>query len=637
MSTVSLQTVRISNLFQGSLATQTINDTQQQLVEVEQELSTGKAVSQPSDNPSSAAVIEQLQKTIDYRAQYSTNITQGSSQLSEVDSTLGSLTALLTQAQSIASQNASSTVSAEARTSAAAVIDSIYSQSLTMANGQYEGTYLFGADTATTAPFVATAAGVQFAGTASTLSNTFDQGTDLNFQVSAAAAFGGSSPSVSTGTNVSPQLTAATRVVDLAGATGKGVQLGAIRIGNGTVSKSVDLTGADSVGDVVDAINAAAIPGVTATLSQYGISLSAGGGADVTVGEVGGGATAEELSIVHAVPSGAGVPVVGGNVAAKVTDFTPIAGLRGGGGLDPAGFRITNGTTTKTISMVGLNTVQDLINSVNGSGTGVRAAVNATGTGIDLTNVTQGASLSVSEVGGTTAAQLGFRTYSTATAIGSLNNGRGVSTPAGNQFSLTTADGSVVNVALSNLTTVQDVLNQINTAAAGKVTAGFTTTGNGIVLTDNTTGAGKLTLTPLNAASTAADLGLTGASVGNTITGTDVAGVKTPGLFTDLQALRDALRGNDTAGITAAAVALQGDGQTVSNLQGTVGARTQELNNRSASIQTENVATQSLLSQFQDVDYTTAITKYQALQNSLQASLQVTAKSLNLSLLNYLG
>ena len=74
----------------------------------------------------------------------------------------------------------------------------------------------------------------------------------------------------------------------------------------------------------------------------------------------------------------------------------------------------------------------------------------------------------------------------------------------------------------------------------------------------------------------------------------------------------------------------------MSDVNGSVGARVQELNSRSTDITSENVATQTLMSQFQDVDYTTAITQYQTLQTSLQASLEVTSKSLSMSLLNYI-
>jgi len=190
---------------------------------------------------------------------------------------------------------------------------------------------------------------------------------------------------------------------------------------------------------------------------------------------------------------------------------------------------------------------------------------------------------------------------------------------------------------LTNAATVQDVIDQINAAAAGKVTASFATTGNGIVLTDNTAGAGKLTVAPLNAATTAADLGLTTAEAGGQIAGTDVNPIGVPGIFSDLQKLRDALRGNDTTGITEAAQGLQKDSTTVSDVNGQVGAQLQDLNSRSADLSSETLANKTLMSTFADVDYATAVTKYQTLQTGLQASLQVTAKTLNLSLLNYIA
>jgi flagellin-like hook-associated protein FlgL len=636
MSFDVLSSARISDLYRDTVASSNLDSVQVQLANMEQELSTGKAVTAPSDNPTAAASIEQLQKTITYQTQYTTNLTQGTAQLNEVDSSLGGLSTLLNQAQSIASQNVSNLTSASARASAASVIDSIYNQALSTANTQYNGTYLFGTDNAQNQPYVQTATGLQYNASDTTLNQTFDTGTDLSFQVTGSEAFGGESASVSTGTDISPSLSGTQRIVDLRGANGSGVKLGAIKIGNGTTTTSVDLSNADSVSDVIDDINNAGIAGVTASLTNNGILLNAAPTANITVTDVTGGTTAADLGIATATGGGAGVSVTGADIGAKVTDFTPLSSLRGGLGIDTTGFTITNGGTPKTISLAGLNTVQDLVNAVNSSGTGVSASINSDGTGIDLKNITSGASLSVSEDGGTTATELGFRTFSPSTLLSSLNDGQGVSQPAGNQFAVTTADGSTTNFSLSGAVTVQDAIDQINAQGGGKVTAAFATTGNGIVLTDTTTGTGTLSVTALNAATTASDLGLTGTATGNKITGTDVNGVDAPGLFTDLNALRVALRSNDTNGITQAAEALQNDASTITNLQGTVGARTQELTAQSTSLSAQGIATQSLLSKYQDVDYTTAITQYQALQNSLQASLEVTAKTTQLTLLNYL-
>jgi len=636
MSILPLSIARVSNLLQTSVATQNIDGTQSQLVQIEQELSTGKAVNQVSDNPSAAVMIEQLQKTLNYSTQYSSNITAATSNLNETESQLGNVTTLLTQAQSIASANVASTTSASARAAAATVVNSIYNQILSIANTQYNGTYLFGGENAQNAPYNSSAGGIQFVGTTGTLSNTVQIGSNLSFQVSGNEVFGGLSDSISTGTNLSPELQATDRLSDLAGATGTGIQLGSIQISNGTTTTSVNLSGADTVGDVVNDINAAGIAGVTASIGQYGLALDTSGGANLSVSEVGGGNTAADLGILQPTPIGIGASLQGNNLGAKVTDFTPLSDLLGGTGLDDTGFNISNGVTTKTITLAGLNTVQDLVNAINAAGVGAKADINSAGTGIDLYNATQGTPLTVSEIGGTTATELGFRTFGPNTLLSSLNNGNGVSLPTGPQFSITTADGTVHDINLTNVSTVQDVLNEINTQTGGAVGAGFSQNGNGIGLTDFTTGTGTLTVTPINDATTAADLGLTTKAVGNTLTGADVNPVNVPGIFTDLKNLSDALNSNSTAGITAASEGLTTDAQTVTDASGSVGAQLQELSNRSADLTSQTTANQTLLSSFQDVDYTTAATTYQTLQTSLQASLLVTANTLQISLLNYI-
>jgi flagellar hook-associated protein 3 FlgL len=194
----------------------------------------------------------------------------------------------------------------------------------------------------------------------------------------------------------------------------------------------------------------------------------------------------------------------------------------------------------------------------------------------------------------------------------------------------------VINVPLNNPVTVQDVLNQINTAGGGKVTATIATTGNGIVLTDNTSGAGSLTVTPLNASSAAQDLGLLTAPVGNQISGSDPSGIAVSGIFTDLQNLRDSLRTNSQSGITSAAEGLQADANQVTEVQGKTGAMEQELQDQSTRLTSENTSTQAMISQVQDVDYATATTQFQQLQDSLQAALAAAGKLMNLSLLDYI-
>lgn len=645
MSSISgISIARVSDLMMTNTTSSQIQDNEQQLFTVENELSTGKMVNVPSDNPASAAIIMQLQNTMNLRTGYSTNLSAASSQLGEVDSQLTNLTNLVQQAVSSASANVSSDVTPSQRASAATLIQSLSTQVLALANTQFNGQYLFGGDKATSAPFVSTTTGVQFVGSNTVPQNQIADGASVAMSTSAQSVFGAVSSTITGTADLTPTLQTSTLLSTVGGTTGNGVQLGSILLGNGTATNLVDLSNASNVGDVINDINNAHLGNITAQLAPSGnaIELVTSGSDNITVQEVGGGTTAHDLSIFQQTGGGAGASVVGASVQPQVTLLTPLADLRNGAGIDTThGMTITNGGQSATIDLSHATDVEDLLNAVNGAGIGVTAQINAAGNGIDIKNATQGPVMTVSENGGTTASDLGIRSFSPSTLLGQLNNGAGVSTVAGADFQITNSAGASFQVDLSSAqTTVQDVIDAINNAASAAgvsgVTAGFATTGNGITLTDSAGGSGTIAVTPLNFSNAAADLGLTSDPVGNTISGTDVNGVSDPGLFSDLTALQNALQNNDQAGITAAGAALQNDLTTITNTHGAVGSSLQQITNQQSQMSTENVATQSLLSTLQDTDFTTAITKFQQLQNAMEATLETASRSLNLNLMDFL-
>jgi flagellin-like hook-associated protein FlgL len=457
--------------------------------------------------------------------------------------------------------------------------------------------------------------------------------------VDGASVFGALSSRVTGSVDLTPSLTPTTRISDLRGATGTGVQLGTVQIGNGTTTVQVDLSHADTIQDVVNSISSAGIGNITASISGNHLLLSTTGSDNITVTDVGGGTTAASLGILQTTGGGAGAPVTGSSLQPQVTLLTPLSALKNGAGIDTThGFTITNGQSTATISLSGITTVQGLLNAINSSGANVQAQINAAGNGIDILNPIQGTQMTISENGGTTAADLGVRSFGPSALLSQLNDGKGVSiSTSGPDFQITRSDGSSFSVSLTGATTVQDVINMINAAAGGAgVTASFATTGNGIVLTDTAGGSGKLTVTPLNFSTAASDLGINVPAIGNVITGTDVDTVQASGLFTDLANLRDALNKNDQAGITSAAQALQADEQRITSVRGQNGANLQEIQGRTDSIQNQQISLKAMISQLQDADYASTITQFQTLQTSLQATLMTTAKTMTLSLLNFL-
>ena len=640
MSILPVQSPRVTALMESSTALSQIDSTETQLAQTQNELSTGQQVINPSDNPGSAAIIMQLNRTLSQQTTYLSNLQSSQSQLSEVDSTLNNLGTLVTQAQTIASQNVSSDVTADQRASAASIIQTIYSQVLSLGNTQFEGSYLFGGDKSNQQPFVSVNGGIQFVGSTTVLQNSADTNTLMPFQVDGASVFGALSSRVTGSVDLTPALTPTTLISDLRGATRTGVQLGTIQIGNGTTTAQVDLSGADTIQDVVNSINAAHVGNITASISGNHLVLSTSGSDNITVSDLGGGTTAASLGILQTTGGGAGASVTGASVQPQVTLLTPLSALKDGAGIDTThGFTITNGQSSATISLSGITTVQGLLNAINSSSANVHAQINAAGNGIDILNPIQGTQMTIAENGGTTASDLGVRSFTPSTPLSELNNGKGVGiSTSGPDFQITRSDGTSFTVSLAGAQTVQDVINDINTAAGGAgVTAGFATTGNGIVLTDTAGGSGTLTVTPLNFSTAATDLGINVPASGNVITGTDVDPVQASGLFTDLANLQNALSSNSQSGVTAAAQALQADGQQITDVRGQNGANLQAIQSRTDSIQSQQISLKAMVSQLQDADYATTITQFQTLQTSLQATLMTASRTMELSLLDFLS
>ena len=639
MASIPSNLPRVSNNLRTSITTQNLLGTQTRLLKVQNQLATGKQLSTPSDNPGSAAIIQSIRKMLEQRDAYLANLKFAQSQLGTVDTTLGELTDLLREADQIASANVGSDVSADARASAAAIIGRIYSQAFSLANRQFEGAYLFAGDRSTAPPFVESGGGVKFVGSTNVLKNDFDEGATLAFMVDGNEVFGALTTRIQGTEDLTPVVTGATRLADLRGATGSGVRLGSIVLGNGSTAATVDLSRTDTLEDVADAINAAGVGGITASITGDRLTLTGGGGDDITVQESAGGTTAADLGIARAVGAGAGAPLNGQPLQAKVTPLTRLADLRGGAGLDLSGLNITNGQTAQTIDLSSAVTVEDLLNAVNGSTVNVRAAIADDGRRINLLNPTQGVPLTVGENGGATAEQLGIRSFAPGSKLSEFNDGRGIRGVDGVDFTVTDSTGVAFGVDLGAAQTVQDVLDAINTAAglAGAgVSATLATTGNGIVLTDIAGGAGTLSVANAPFSRAVDDLGLDAPAAGNVIAGRDTNAVESRGMFANLIALQNALRGNDQRAITQSAERLKGDLDRIIRVRGETGARVQELEDRQQRLEDQNITTRALLAEIEDVDFADAITRFQTLQTALQATLQTAGATLNLSLLDFL-
>ncbi|HUD55487.1 MAG TPA: flagellar hook-associated protein FlgL [Terracidiphilus sp.] len=120
-----------------------------------EEVSTGKSVNVPSDNP--AAASEMVQNTIETANvdQYTQNVTGVLSQVQASDSALSSVVSSLTQAISLGTEGANGTNSAANQQAIATQVQGILSSVVSQANTSYQGTYLFGGTANSQPPYTA--------------------------------------------------------------------------------------------------------------------------------------------------------------------------------------------------------------------------------------------------------------------------------------------------------------------------------------------------------------------------------------------------------------------------------------------------------------------------------------------------
>jgi len=206
---------------------------------------------------------------------------------------------------------------------------------------------------------------------------------------------------------------------------------------------------------------------------------------------------------------------------------------------------------------------------------------------------------------------------------------------------ITAKDGSTVDVDLDSAESVGDVITLINdaaTAAGVSITAAFAETGNGIQITDDTGGTGDLAVGGLNLSAAAMDLGINQRVTGDetVLTGEDVNPTRTEGILSALIDLENALRRDDTQGISLAGERIGDLSHEVTRTHGIIGARAQAMTAKRIQASDAAVTAEIMLSEVQDVDYAEAITRLQASVTQLQASLQTGSTLLSLSLLDFL-
>ncbi len=640
---------RTSSLMLSNQLYNRLRETQNELLQKQKEITTGKSVLRPSDASDKASAILYLRQQLHSRDQWFRNLDHAQGMLDNTDAALGEAKDMLLEAKTIASGQVGIGSDSATRAAEAHVIQAHIDGLLTLANQQFNHLSLFGGNGGA-APdgrvFEEFMGGIRYLGSTDNLRADTGALDFQDFTSNGLDAFGALSARVRTQTDLGIGATSATPLSAVRGATQAGILKGPMEVSVNGVAVNVDLATADTMGDVVTRVNAA-IASVdpaagTLAIAGEGFTLTAAAGHTVTIADIGTGRTAQTLGIAMA--SAGGVPAAGVGVDPRLTPSTRLADL--GAAIDwSSGLTITQGETTKVADFSAAVTVEDLANEIESLGLGLRLTVNEAGNGLDLVSEVSGLELSVGENGGTTASDLGIRTFSGETQLADFRNGLGVIAVEGeDDFSITLHDGTSFGVDLNGAKTVDDALAAIRDAATaagvapGAFTVGLATHGNGIVMQDATVGTAEFSVQNVGLSLAADHLGIRNAEApAGTIAGGDPAKVRVESVFTHLMDLRDALRKDDTIGITLAGTQMEADLEKLVQSRAMVGVESQRVEMQRRRSEDMETTEKTMLSDLQDADLTEVITRFVQLQQQLQASMQVGAQNLQMSLLDFLG
>ena len=230
MAVTAINLARISNNWRAFNLLESLRSNQAGLYRVQNNLATGLRFLQPSEDPLRAASANSLDRRLAWMNQVQSNLSKVNATLNEVDTATQEALDLLSEAQSLAVQATGDTLSSEERQALATVADSLIDRLVTIGNRKHLNTYLFSGRQGDV-PFERTGNGVIYRGDAGRMETMVD--TDLSedsFTVSGQEFFSAVSAGIQGVVDLDPAVTAQTRISDLHGALGRGVQLGRIQV-----------------------------------------------------------------------------------------------------------------------------------------------------------------------------------------------------------------------------------------------------------------------------------------------------------------------------------------------------------------------------------------------------------------------
>ena len=183
--------MRISTAYFYDHATNQVVQAQKRITESQAQLSTGKKLINPSDEPDRALLIDRFRSSIERQEAVKTNLNTQDRRLSSQETAINSSVELMLRFKELTVQASNDALAPSDRQAIAVEMVNLRAQLLEQANSRDDlGHYLFSGTSATTEPFVETGGQVNYVGDQTSTRLTANEKGHLSFTYSGSEVFG---------------------------------------------------------------------------------------------------------------------------------------------------------------------------------------------------------------------------------------------------------------------------------------------------------------------------------------------------------------------------------------------------------------------------------------------------------------
>ena len=144
---------RITNQMTAAMTLANINDAMDRLDTTQQQLSSGKRINQPSDDPYGTSVVLQMKRQLAQLDSYNNNVADGTAWTQTAATALSSVNSNVQRVRELVVQAANGSNTAAQENAIAAEVQQVVQAIKQDANTQYNGQYIFSGTSVQTAPY----------------------------------------------------------------------------------------------------------------------------------------------------------------------------------------------------------------------------------------------------------------------------------------------------------------------------------------------------------------------------------------------------------------------------------------------------------------------------------------------------